>query len=359
MRKAGLLVASALLLVGCSTAPTFVSSTPPPASSQSAATTPPTAPGQSPATTPPSSAVVAGVVIVGAGDIAESRTSGLANARSTADLVRAARPTFVFTAGDDAYPDGSRGDFANKYDPTWGSFKAITRPTPGNHEYQSTPPRGYLGYFGSANVTNPVDGGVYYAYDLGNGWRAYALNSEISMSATSAQYSWLRSDLAAHPSMHFLAYWHEPRFVSKVIHGDRTNEAVIWDLLRAHGTDIVISGHEHHAERFAKMDGSGALDPKGIRELIAGNGGNQTYGLPSKLHANSEFANGIDYGVLKLTLHVNSYDWAFIASGRGYNGSADVNTPNKGRVLDSGTAATNNTITTPAPTTTLASGTRS
>jgi hypothetical protein len=88
---------------------------------------------------------------------------------------------------------------------------------------------------------------------------------------------------------------------------------------------------------------SGAPDPKGIRELITGNGGNRTYGLPRTLHAGSEFANGFDYGVLKLTLRQNSSDWAFIASGRGYNGSADVKTLRKGLVLDSGTSATNTT----------------
>jgi acid phosphatase type 7 len=102
-----------------------------------------------------------------------------------------------------------------------------------------------------------------------------------------------------------------------------------------------MAGHEHHAERFAKMAGSGALDPKGIREFITGNGGNQTYGLPGERRANSEFANGYDFGVLTLTLHVNSYNWALIASGRAFNGSASVNTGSRGRVLDSGTSATN------------------
>ena len=347
--RIGWLLAPALLLVGCSAGPAFVAITPS-AHSSSAAPSPTTASTPSGSATSaktslahpsPSAAVDVGLVIVGTGDIAEGGTSTMANATSSADLVRAAKPLLVFTVGDNAYPDGSSTDYAKKYDPTWGSFKAKTRPVPGNHEYHSTPPSGYLGYFGAANVTNRVDGGVYYAYNVGKAWRAYALNSEVSMSAGSAQYSWLKSDLNAHPGTHFIAYWHQPRFVSKVQHGDRTDEAAIWDLLRLHGTDIVMSGHEHHAERFAKMDGSGAPDPKGIREFITGNGGNQTYGLPSALHANSVFANGYDYGVLKLTLHLNSYDWAFIAGGRAYNGSSSVNTTRKGLVLDSGTAATN------------------
>jgi hypothetical protein len=324
------LLASALLLTGCSSGPAFVATSPPAASTRSSSVP-----------SSPPAAVDDALVIAGTGDIAEAGASTMANATSTADLVRAARPQVVFTVGDNAYPGGSATDYRKKYDPTWGSFKARTRPVPGNHEYSSGSPSGYLGYFGAADVTNPLDGGVYYAYDLGKSWRAYALNSEISMSPTSAQFAWLRSDLSAHPGRHFLAYWHQPRFVSEVKHGDRIDESGIWDLLRQHGTDIVMSGHEHHAERFAKMAGSGALDPKGIREFITGNGGNQTYGLPGKRRANSEFANGYDYGVLRLTLHVNSYDWAFIASGRAFNGSSSVNTRSKGLVLDSGTSATN------------------
>lgn len=356
-RRLSWLLASAMLLTGCSagSGPVITTASPATTPSPAAATSPAvTSPvvTQAPGATQPrastkSAAADPGVVIAGTGDIAEAGASAMANSASTAALVRAAQPQFVFTTGDNAYPAGSPQDFATKYDPVWGSFKAITRPTPGNHEYRSKSAHGYLAYFGAAKVTNPVDGGVYYAFDLGKAWRAYALNSEISMSATSAQYAWLFADLSAHPGTHVLAYWHQPRFVSKVVHGDRVDQRAIWDLLRRHGADIVMSGHEHHAERFAKLDGAGRLDPRGIREFITGTGGNRTYGLPRTRRAHSEFANGYDYGVLRLTLHANSYDWAFIASGRAHDGSSDVRTSNKGRVLDAGTAVTNITTANP------------
>jgi hypothetical protein len=166
------------------------------------------------------------VVVMAAGDIAEGGTTTMANATATGDLIREAAPKLVMALGDEAYPDGSASDFATKYDPTWGSFKSITKPVPGNHEYHT--PAGYLGYFGNANVTNPVDGGVYYAYDIGNGWRGYALNSEISMSTSSAQYQWLQADLNAHPGVHIVAYWHQPRYLSGTIHNDNTSAAPIW-----------------------------------------------------------------------------------------------------------------------------------
>lgn len=291
------------------------------------------------------------VVVMATGDIAEGGAMTMANATATGDLIRAAAPKFVMALGDEAYPDGSASDFATKYDPTWGSFKSITKPTPGNHEYHVNPPAGYLGYFGAANVTNSVDGGVYYAWDIGNGWRGYALNSEIAMSTSSAQYRWLQTDLNAHPGVHIIAYWHQPRYLSGTIHSDNTSATPIWDLLRAKGTDIVMGGHEHSYQRFAKMNSAGALDSAGIREFVAGAGGNQTYPLASTAHVGLQKGNGTDYGVLKLTLHAGSYDWAFIASGRGFAGGPTVV---KDTVLDSGTETTNlaTATTTPPPTTT-------
>ena len=111
-----------------------------------------TAPGQDP-------------VLVAAGDIAESGSSTMANARSTGDLVREIAPTYALALGDNAYNDGSDADYRDKYDPTWGSFKSITKPVPGNHEWH-TDGQGYYNYFfGGATIP-------WYAYDIDNGWRA-------------------------------------------------------------------------------------------------------------------------------------------------------------------------------------------
>jgi hypothetical protein len=49
---------------------------------------------------------------------------------------------------------------------------------------------GYFTYF-------PVP--AYYGYDLEANWRIYALNSNIARGVGSAQYRWLRNDLATRP----------------------------------------------------------------------------------------------------------------------------------------------------------------
>lgn len=288
------------------------------------------------------------VTVMAAGDIAEAGTSTQANANATGDLIRSANPAYVLTVGDNAYPDGSATDYSTKYEPTWGSFKAKTRPTPGNHEYHSNPPAGYLSYYGQASVTtNNSSSQVWYAWDIGNGWRGYALNSEVSASSGSAQDTWLAADLAAHPNMHYVAYWHQPRYVSGTSHTDQTTMCPLWTRLQTAGADLALVGHEHHYERFAKMDCAGAPSSGGIREFVVGTGGNWLYPLSSPLHANSQSSNATDFGVLKLVLHSNSYDWQFIESGRCFdtsnNTSSDCVT-HTGVVIDSGTQATNTTV---------------
>ncbi len=101
------------------------------------------------------------IVLVGAGDISECDSD---NDELTAQLLDSI-PGTVFTVGDNAYESGTYNEYINCYDPTWGRHKDRTRPSPGNHEYNSEGAAGYFQYFG--NVPS------YYAYDLG-AWRIYA-----------------------------------------------------------------------------------------------------------------------------------------------------------------------------------------
>jgi acid phosphatase type 7 len=238
------------------------------------------------------------VVLVGAGDIAScSRTQD----GQTAQLLDNISGT-VFTAGDNVYLNGTYTEFTNCYDPTWGRHKSRTKPSPGNHDYNSSGAAGYFQYFNSVPS--------YYAYNLG-AWRIYSLNSEISVSSTSAQATWLKNDLAANPKQCVLAYWHKPRWASGTTHGNTASMQAIWQILYNAGAELVINGHEHHYERFAQMNASGAAVSSGLREIIAGTGGAALYPFGAPLAA-SQVRNNTTYGVLKLTLRSTSYDWQFV-----------------------------------------------
>lgn len=110
----------------------------------------------------------------------------------------------VFTAGDNAYPDGSAQEFADCYDPSWGRHRARTRPSPGNHDYRTLDAGGYYGYFGS-NAGDPSKG--YYSYNVGT-WHVIVVNSNLDVSANSTQLRWLADDLAANRTLCAIAYWH-------------------------------------------------------------------------------------------------------------------------------------------------------
>jgi acid phosphatase type 7 len=88
---------------------------------------------------------------------------------------------------------------------------------------------------------------------------------------------------------------------------------VLWEALYEADTDVVFSGHEHNYERFAPQDPQGRADPEGgIRQFVVGTGGGGGEAPISDPIANSEVRVDRTDGVLKLTLHPESYEWEFV-----------------------------------------------
>ncbi len=260
-------------------------------------------PGPDPIPEPPVTAI-----LVGAGDIAQCDNDGGRPAESTARLLDAMPDATVFTAGDNAYPTGSAADFANCYDRSWGRHKRRTRPSPGNHEYESAGAVPYFQYFGG----NAGDFGLgFYSYSLGR-WHVVSLNSNVPMSAGSEQYAWLQDDLSINRPACTLVYFHHPRFTSGPSAGGLFRD--VWQLMFSLGVDVVVNGHDHGYERFAPMTPDGLPTPTGIREFIVGTGGASLYVFGSRANSLAQFTT---YGVLKLTLRNRDYDWDFIEATSG------------------------------------------
>ncbi len=261
-------------------------------------------------------------VVVAAGDIAcdpsDSAFNGGAGTATacqqaaTAGLIAAAAPDAVLPMGDNQYLDGTLSTYQASYDLSWGQFKSLTRPVPGNHEYQTSGAAGYYDYFG-ASAADRTKG--YYSYDLGT-WHVIALNSNCApvggCNAGSPQEQWLRADLAAHPAECVMAYWHHPRFSSGE-HGNTLDMQTFWQDLYAAGADIVLSGHDHDYERFARQDPFGTADLMGLRQFVVGTGGKSFYGFLG-IQPNSEFRQANAFGVLKLTLGTGAFTWQFVTA---------------------------------------------
>jgi acid phosphatase type 7 len=269
--------------------------------------------------------------IMAAGDISCDPTSSLYNGgagsssacaqRATSQLINGSGAAAVLALGDDQYGCGGFQAFMQAYDPTWGLFKAITDPVPGNHEYVTSggldcdttgQAGGYFQYFGGA-AGQPGQG--YYSFDVGS-WHLIALNSNCSAvggcGAGSPQETWLKADLAAHQSTCTLAFWHYPRF-SSGLSGTSfvASTSAFWNDLAAGGADVVLNGHDHDYERFAPQTPGGQASGSGIREFIVGTGGKGHDNVVSE-RANSEVRNSTAFGVLRMTLHSSSYDWSFL-----------------------------------------------
>lgn len=232
--------------------------------------------------------------------------------QATAKLLMNEQLAAVLPLGDLQYEVGSADAFQKSYDRSWGQLKAITRPVVGNHEYETPGATAYFRYFGAA-AGDPQRG--YYSYDLGQ-WHIIALNSNCAeiggCDRDSPQGQWLQADLAAHPRKCTLAYWHHPRF-SSGHHGNNANTQDFWQMLYTAGAEVILTGHDHHYERFALQTPQGQRDERrGIQQFVVGTGGKNHYELQN-IQPNSQVQNADTYGVLKLTLHPTSYDWRFIS----------------------------------------------
>ncbi len=244
-------------------------------------------------------------MLVGAGDIA--MCGFLDGAYMTAALLDK-MPGTIFTLGDDAQINGTAEEYKNCYAPTWGRQLSRTRPSPGNHDYQ-TGGAPYYDYFGER--AGPPGLG-YYSYTLGP-WRIYSLNSEVPSQDGSAQAEWLREELRTNRTHCTLAYWHRPLFSSGRI-GNNADMKELWRILEENGADVVVNGHDHFYERFAPQDANGQPDPVyGMREFIVGTGGSPLSGI-ANVKANSEVRSNT-WGVIAFTLNVTGYDWQFTSAG--------------------------------------------
>jgi hypothetical protein len=278
-------------------------------------------------------------VLVGAGDIASCRSTG---DEDTAALLGGINGT-VATFGDNAYESGTSAEFARCYDPSWGQFKARTKPSVGDGEYETAGASGYFNYFGEA-AGDPQEG--YYSYDLGS-WHVIVLNSNCSevggCGAGSAQERWLRSDLEANPSACTAAHFHHPRFSSSE-RGSSSAVAPFWEALYEAGADVVLSGHAHNYERFAPQTPSGQADPaQGIRQFVVGTGGRSLISFGA-VQANSKVRIADTYGVIKLTLHPEGYEWQFVTAPGGME--ADSGSASCHGATTTGTSTTGTTTAT-------------
>jgi 3',5'-cyclic AMP phosphodiesterase CpdA len=274
------------------------------------------------------------VTVAAAGDIAcDDSTPKADNAchqDETAQLVEQIDPDALLTLGDLQYPRATLDRLQNFYDKSWGKFKHKTYPAAGNHEYELL--GGAAGYFDYFNGVGEEAGRAgrrdqgYYSFNLG-AWHLIALNSNCrevgGCGRKSAQWRWLKQDLENNEKRCQLLFWHHPRFTSGR-HEENGNLQAIWELLDYHRADIVLVGHNHAYERFAKQNAKRQSSPTGIRQFVVGTGGRSHYEKTVERPNAEVYKSGI-FGVLKLDLTASDYSWEFVPEKPGFSDQGQDN----------------------------------
>ncbi len=242
-------------------------------------------------------------LIAAAGDIASAHGAQA----STAQLIRRHLPrAHVLTLGDNAYPNNSPADYARYYAPTWGKFKSITLPSPGNHEYRTPKAAGYFNYFHKP---------AYYAHAQGS-WLLLSLDSVCGKvggcTRSSPQGRWLAGKLAHTTRRCILAFFHHPLF-NAGRHGPTPAVRPLWAQLYAAHADVILNGHDHNYQRYTRLSPGGQATNRGIREFVVGTGGAGLYGFRRGVKP-APASKASVHGVLFMALGAGGYGWRFINS---------------------------------------------
>jgi hypothetical protein len=229
----------------------------------------------------------------------------------------------VLGLGDVQYECDDLGDYPLSYGPSWGVFNAKMYPVAGNHEYQTgTDPYGeacpgtnttaanYFYYFGAH--ADPSHNHGHFSFDLGS-WHIIGLNANCNSvggcSSSSPETLWLSNDLNTTSKACILAYWHQPRWTG--LSTNDTRSSTWWNLLYNKHADVILNGHVHDYQRFPKLNPSGAPDTHGVREVIAGTGG-ESLQAPSTTASPKPTVALKAFGYLRMVLQSNSYAASFI-----------------------------------------------
>jgi hypothetical protein len=282
------------------------------------------------------------VLAVGDGPSNELKSNQVA-----ARIATAPRPALFLFLGD-VYETGTFTEFRNHYGVSaldapgagtlWGATADITQPTLGNHENANK--TAYTDYWhGRPLFTKFTFGGTLFL----------DMNSSASMSATSAQYQFVRSAVAdpSAPAC-IVAYWHIPAVTSNT--GLTSGQTAIWSLLANNGVDLLMTAHLHKMIEFKPLDASftAGTPQSHLVELVDGAGGHKLAGASGVPPGDRiAWSKGSTAGPVALTLNgaanggaASSIGWQFQdvngSALPGGSGSVDCQKENRPPVVDAG-----------------------
>ena len=182
--------------------------------------------------------------------------TGNAAARAIASRLSEVPFEFMLFLGDIAYTDGTAAQLDSNFFDVYERYLRYVPAFPalGNHEYNTRDGRYYLRDFVLPGNER------YYSFDWGNAHFLVLDTTRLNQ----AQIDWVEQDLRATRAQWRIVAGHHPPF-SHSRRGSNRKVRQLVPMFEHYGVDLMLSGHEHHYERFAAQSG--------IHFVVTGGGG--------------------------------------------------------------------------------------
>jgi predicted phosphodiesterase len=222
-------------------------------------------------------------------------------------------PTLVLLLGDLVYPKGAEADYDKKYFKPYA--KILPRipffPAIGNHDYGNYRVRLKKAKRRFREAYERIHQRPrYYSFDAGdvhfvsldNNYEGYGIAAAAPIRRGSAQWRWLDDDLARSRRKWKVLFLHVPIYTSSK-HGDHAAlRKALEPLLKKHGVDLVLQGHNHHYERTAQIGAP--------LYITAGTGGGGLYPIKKKASWSKKIL--VEYGFVGITVTTQRLRLEFI-----------------------------------------------
>ena len=214
---------------------------------------------------------------------------GSQNQKDVATRLQQVQPDLVVHTGDLIYPEASYEGFETKFFEIYKDLLMSTwlAPSMGNHDVTYNNGKSFTDVFvNPPNATNVSERELYYSFDYGNAHFVILNNYFALTSVSSAQYTWLRNDLAASNQFWKFVVFHEPAYASNSQQEPRDNALIVQSvvpLFEQYGVDIVFGAHWHYYERMKPLlDGQiSTIEDGGVVYVNTGGGGAGLFGIGS------------------------------------------------------------------------------
>jgi hypothetical protein len=233
--------------------------------------------------------------------------SGNGAEQETAAGIAGAGTEFVQTVGDNVYPSAGPPD--PDFSTTLSDFDArLYRPLASVLDTQAFfPANGNKEYYSGGafwrNFPMPGTNHSWYGYDWGDA-HILTIDTEQPFGPGSAQYQFVRADLAAHQSQRWriVAMQRPPYSSTSANSSAKQAQQYLVPLFQSYRVSLVLAGNSHNYERTHPLINGAPVPRNGTTYIVTGGGGNLFTPFTIAKPSYSAFREDNSYEFVKVTV---------------------------------------------------------